>query len=149
MTGSGLRDLETPAPRGGDAFSATRARLMAYWTDECARDFDKLMSHFSNDAEVVTPDGVYRGRAAVASVYRKSFDDYPGLTVDMKASFVGRETHCFEYSAVLWDAANNGWLVEGVNVMRLEGGLIRFLRSFEDQPRRLSSQEKGVAPAGT
>jgi hypothetical protein len=95
------------------------------------------MAHFTGDAEVVTPDGVFRGHDAVASVYRKSFDDFPGLTVEVTASFAGRETHCFEYRAVLSDAADNQWLIEGVNVMKLEHGLISRLRSFEDAPRRL------------
>jgi len=121
-----------------DAFSAATARIMAYWADECARDFDKLMAHFTSDAEVVTPDGTFRGRDAVAAVYRKSFDDYPGLKVDVRTSFVGHGAHCYEYSAVLSDTAGNDWLIEGVNLMKLEGGLISSLRSFEDAPRRLA-----------
>jgi len=120
-----------------DGFSAAAARFTAYWTDECARNLDKLMTHFTWDAEVVTPDGVYRGHDAVAAVYRKSFEDYPGLTVEVTASFAGRDTHCFEYRAVLSDSADNRWLIEGVNVMKLEQGLISRLRSFEDAPRRL------------
>ena len=120
------------------AFSAATARILAYWTDECARDFDKLMTHFTGDAEVITPDGAFRGREAVAAVYRKSFDDYPGLKVDVRASFVGHGAHCYEYSAVLSDAAGNDWLVEGINLMKLEGGLISSLRSFEDAPRLLA-----------
>jgi len=42
---------------------------------------------------------------AIASLYKKSFDAFPGLTVDVKAIFAGRGAHCFEYSAVLSDAA--------------------------------------------
>jgi hypothetical protein len=120
-----------------NAVSAATARIMAYWADECARDLDRLMTHFTSDAEVVTPDGVSRGREAVASLYQKSFDAFPGLTVDVKATFVGREAHCFEYSAVLSDAVGNHWVIEGVNLMKLEHGLIASLRSFEDAPRRL------------
>jgi hypothetical protein len=133
-------DLELLELCSGDArgaFSAAKARIIAYWADECARNLDKLLTHFTGDAEVVTPDGVFRGRAAVASLYQKSFDDFPGLTVDVRASFVGRGAHCYEYSAVLSDAADNRWLVEGINLMKLERGLISSLRSFEDAPRRL------------
>jgi hypothetical protein len=100
------------------------------------------MSHFTSDAEVVTPEGVFRGREAVASLYRKSFDDFPGLKVDVKAGFVGRDAHCFEYRAVLSDPANNRWLIEGINLTKLDKGLICSLRSFEDAPRRLSSGGK-------
>ncbi len=141
MTKNGLLDLELLELCDGharEAFSAATARIMAYWADECARNLDRLMTHFTGDAEVITPEGAFRGREAVASVYRQSFDTFPGLKVDVKASFVGRGAHCFEYSAVLSDAADNHWLVEGVNLMKLEGGLISSLRSFEDAPRRLS-----------
>jgi hypothetical protein len=122
------------------SFAAAKARLIAYFADECTRDLDRLMTHFTRDAEVITPDGVYRGREAVAAVYRKSFDTYPGLTVDVKGGFAGRGAHCFEYRAVLSDTANHHWLIEGINLMKLEGGLISSLRSFEDAPRRLSGE---------
>jgi hypothetical protein len=133
-----LELLEVCSADARGAFSAATARILAYWADECARDLDKLMSHFTNDAEVITPDGVFRGREAVAALYQKSFNDFPGLKVDVKASFVGRGAHCYAYSAVLSDA-DNDWLVEGVNLMKLEHGLISSLRSFEDAPRRLST----------
>jgi hypothetical protein len=122
-----------------EAFAAATVRIVAYWNDECARDLAKLMTHFTGDAEVVTPDGVFRGHAAVAELYQKSFDAYPGLTVDVKAAFPGRDGDCFEYGAVLFDAEDNRWLVEGINLMRLKGGLISYLRSFEDAPRRLAT----------
>ena len=132
-----LLELSSGVARG--TFSAATSRIVAYWADECARDLDKLMTHFTTDAEVVTPEGTFRGRESVASLYRKSFDSFPGLKVDVKAGFAGRGAHCFEYSAVLSDTADNHWLIEGVNLMKLEDGLICSLRSFEDAPRRLST----------
>jgi hypothetical protein len=140
-----LPDLELLELSSGDArksFSAATSRIIAYWADECARNLEKLMTHFTSDAEVVTPDGAVRGHAAIASLYRKSFDCFPGLKVDVKASFIGRVAHCFEYSAVLSDAADNHWLVEGVDLMKLEHGLISSLRSFEDAPRRLATADE-------
>jgi hypothetical protein len=142
MSEGGSADPGLREPCGGDAsdgFAAATARIMAYWADECARDLDRLMAHFASDAAVVTPDGIFRGREAVASLYQKSFESFPGLKVDVKAGFAGRGAHCFEYSAVLSDAADSRWLVEGINLMKLERGLISRLRSFEDAPRRLST----------
>ena len=119
-----------------DSFIAAKERSSAYWLVKCARDLDRLMRHFARDAEVITPNGVCRGREAIAALYRKSLDDFPGLTVDVKAGFVGRDAHCFEYSVVLSGGADNRWLIEGTNLIRLRRGLISGLRSFEDAPRR-------------
>ena len=135
-----VADLELPEVWNGKAraeFNAATSRIMAYWTDECARDLDRLMTHFTRDVEVITPDGAYRGHEAVAALYQKSFDSYPGLAVDVTASFPGRGGHCFEYRAVLSDAERTEWLVEGINLMKLEGGLIASLRSYEDALRRM------------
>jgi hypothetical protein len=142
MSKDGAHDLELREVWSGDVreeFSAATRRIIAYFADECSRNLDKLLAHFTGDAEVVTPDGVYRGRDAIAAVYRKSFSDFPRLSVDVKAGFVGGGAHCYEYRAVLSDAADNDWLIEGINLMKLEGGLISSLRSFEDAPRRISA----------
>ena len=133
-----LRDICQDAAR---ALSTATAAAISYWDDECARDLDKLMAHFTPDAEVVTPDGSYRGHEAVAALYKKSFDAYPGLTVDVSASFAGRDGHCVAYRAVLFDGNDNRWLVEGINLMRMKDGRIAYLRSFEDQPRRLPDRD--------
>src|SRR5258706_10699812 len=133
-------DLDLPEVWRGDVradFSAATARILAYWADECARDLDRLMTHFTGDAEVITPDGAHKGHAAVAALYQKSFDSYPGLAVDVTAAFPGRDGHCVEYKAVLSDTGGIHWLIKGVNVMKLEGGLIASIRSFEDAPHRL------------
>jgi methylmalonyl-CoA/ethylmalonyl-CoA epimerase len=111
-------------------------RVVAYWVDECRRDLDRLLTHFSEDAEVITPDGRYAGKSAIVELYQASFDAYPGLEVDVTARFAGRGTHAFEYRATLTDTQSDRWLVEGVNVMTLENGLIASLRSYEDAPRR-------------
>jgi hypothetical protein len=138
--GLDLRDVCSEAGRA-DLAAATE-KLVAYWDDECARDLAKLLNHFTADAEVVTPDGSYRGRDAVAALYQKSFDAFPHLTVQVKASFAGRGAHCVEYSAVLFDAEDKRWLIEGVNLMRLEDGRISYLRSFEDAPRLLPNSDQ-------
>jgi hypothetical protein len=138
--GLDLRDICHEPAR--DALAAATAKVIAYWKDECARDLTNLLTHFTADAEVVTPDGSHRGHDAVAALYQKSFDAYPGLTVDVTATYAGRDTQCVQYRAVLFDHEDNGWLVEGVNAMRLEDGRISYLRSFEDTPRLLPQGER-------
>jgi hypothetical protein len=130
-------DLRDVCQDAASALSAATAAAISYWDDECARDLAKLMTHFTPDAEVVTPDGSYRGHEAVAALYQRSFEAYPGLTVDVDASFAGRDACCIAYRAVLFDGERNQWLVEGINLMRMKDGRIAYLRSFEDQPRRL------------
>jgi len=39
------------------AFSAAKARILAYWADECARNIDKLMTHFTNNTRLSLPTG--------------------------------------------------------------------------------------------
>jgi hypothetical protein len=134
--GLDLRDVCTETGRA--AVAAVTAKVIAYWRDECARDLSKMMSHFTPDVEVVTPDGSYRGHDAVAALYQKSFDAYPGLTVDVTANYAGRDGQCVAYRAVLTDADDRGWLVEGINLMRLKYGRIAYLRSFEDAPRLMA-----------
>jgi hypothetical protein len=136
-TAPGLELREVCTEPSRSALAAATAKLVAYWKDECARDLSQLMTHFTPDAEVVTPDGSYRGHDAVAALYRKSFDAYPGLTVDVRATYAGRDGHCIEYRAVLSDAEDKNWLIEGINLMRLKDGRIAYLRSFEDAPRLL------------
>ena len=135
--GLDLRDVCNDAGRA--AIAAVTAKAIAYWDDECARDLRKMMTHFTPDVEVVTPEGSYRGYDAVAALYQKSFDAYPGLTVDVKASFAGHDAHCVEFRAVLFDAQDRRWLVEGINLMRLKDGRISYLRSFEDAPRLMTN----------
>jgi len=135
--GLDLRDVCSDAGRA--AMAAATAKVIAYWGDECARDLPKMMDHFTPDVEVVTPDGSYRGHDAVSALYQKSFDAYPGLTVDVKASFAGRDAHCVEYRAVLSDKDDQHWLIEGINLMRLKDGRISYHRSFEDAPRLMTT----------
>lgn len=140
VPGLDLRDLCHEPARA--ALAAATEKVIAYWKDECARDLAKLLTHFTTDAEVVTPDGSYRGQDAVAALYQKSFDAYPGLTVEVTATYAGRDAQCVQYRAVLFDHEDKGWLVEGVNVMRLEKGQISYLRSFEDAPRLLPNGDR-------
>src|SRR5262245_31254977 len=52
LSGDVLSDLQRRDLCSGDAgagFAAAEARIVAYWADECARDLDRLMTHFTPD----------------------------------------------------------------------------------------------------
>jgi hypothetical protein len=117
------------------ALLAAKTRSLAYWKDECDRDLDRLLAHFTSDASVVTPNGIYSGGGAIRGLYRNSFEEYPALSVDVIDVFPGADACCIEYSAVLTDVSSRRFLVEGVNLMRMRDGWISYLRSFEDAPR--------------
>jgi hypothetical protein len=117
------------------ALLAAKTRSLAYWKDECDRDLDRLLAHFTSDASVVTPNGIYSEGGAIRGLYRNSFEEYPALSVDVIDVFPGADACCIEYSAVLTDVSSRRFLVEGVNLMRMRDGWISYLRSFEDAPR--------------
>jgi methylmalonyl-CoA/ethylmalonyl-CoA epimerase len=122
----------------GEAYgtlAAATQRSINYWADECRRDLDAMLAHFTDDAEVITPDGSHVGRDAIAALYTESFTKYPQLEVDVIARYAGRGSHGFEFYAVLTDVAGVRWVVRGVNVVTLERGLIARMRSFEDAPQ--------------
>jgi methylmalonyl-CoA/ethylmalonyl-CoA epimerase len=121
----------------GTLAAATR-RILGYWNDECLRDLGRMLAHFADDAQVVTPDGRFTGRAAIASLYEQNFAAYPQLSVDVTARYTGRGSHVFEFTALLADPQGRRWQIEGMNVITLEDGLITRLRSYEDQPRGLA-----------
>jgi len=110
-----------------------------YWAAESARDMPAMLAFFTEDAEVETPDGRAVGHAEIAAMYQQSFDDYPGLSVDIVNGYAGDVDHGVAFDAVLIDAEGGRWRVRGVNTVQLEGNLIRRLRSFEDPPSLIVS----------
>lgn len=135
---SRLLDIELMEFGDADAYGSLAPatdRVVAYWADECRRDLTGLMTHFSTDAEVVTPEGRYVGKQEIEALYRESFEAYPELQVDAVNTYAARGSYCFEFVAVLTDASARTHLVEGVNVVTLRDGLIAYMRSYENSPQ--------------
>ena len=104
---------------------------------QAGRDLTAMMAHFTEDAEVVTPEASYSGYAAIAAMYEQSFATYPQLEVEVTGRYAGRGSHCIEFSAILTDTAGVRHEVRGVNVLTLDRGLISRMRSFEDPPKAI------------
>jgi len=126
-----FEDSDTPG-----SFAAASERVRAYWRDESTRDMTAMLRHFGVDAAVEGPGTSASGLAGIQSFYQRSFDDFPGLRVEVTHEFSGRGAHAFEFEAVLTDRDGVEWEVKGVNVLTLKGGRIQFMRSYEDQPSR-------------
>ena len=124
-------DSETPG-----SFAAASERVRAYWRDESTRSMTAMLRHFGVDATVEGPGASVSGLAGIQSFYQRSFDDFPGLRVEVTQEFSGRGAHAFEFEAVLTDRDGVEWEVKGVNVLTLKDGRIQFMRSYEDQPSR-------------
>jgi methylmalonyl-CoA/ethylmalonyl-CoA epimerase len=127
-------ELIERAPHASVALNEALRVSAAYWVAESARDMTEMLTYFTEDAEVEGPDGRAVGHEQIAAMYQQSFDAYPGLTVDIVNGYAGESDHGVAFDAVLTDHAGDRWRVRGVNTVRLEGGLIRHLRSFEDRP---------------
>lgn len=113
-------------------------RVLSYWAAQCCRDIGRLVEHFAENADLITPDGHFAGRAAIESLYKKSFAAYPQLSAEIKARYAGRGTHGFEFTAMLTSADRCEWKVQGVNIVTVENGFISRLRSYEDPPSLVS-----------
>ncbi len=124
-------DSDTPG-----SFAAAAERIRAYWLDESARDMPSLLEHFAVDAVVEGPGTRVSGHEGIEAFYQQSFDDFPGLKVEISHQFSGRGSHAFKFEAVLTDRDGVEWEVKGVNVLTLRDGRIQFMRSYEDQPSR-------------
>lgn len=110
-----------------------------YWAAESARDMTAMLASFSHEAEVVNQDGRAVGHKEIAAMYRKSFDEYPMLSVEIEGGYCGDTDHLVAFSAILADRSGSQWQVRGVNQVRVEAGLITRLRSFEDKPSLITA----------
>ncbi|WP_350476017.1 nuclear transport factor 2 family protein [Microcella sp.] len=118
-----------------------------YWAAEESRDTTQILAFFHKAATWRGPGGLLRGHDEIGTYYQASCVAYPGLKVEI----VGWHGSSVE-GAIRWRAlftAPTGELseLEGVNIMRVEDGLIASLHAFFD-PSQLSRPMARTQPSG-
>ena len=75
-----------------DAFAA---EWIAAWN---AHDLERILSHYAEDIEIMTPravaitgDGVVRGKAALASYWGRALEQQPTLRFEFEACLAGHD----------------------------------------------------------
>ena len=117
--------------------STPRQVSESYWSAECARDLDAVLTHYHVDAWYEAPDGLRRGHDEIRQAYEASARDYPGLEVRIVGEFAGGDDRAaLEFDAVLTDPRGRRFRVRGVNVVAVRDGRFVSVRSYEDPPMR-------------
>ena len=109
-----------------------RAVAEAYWSDECARDVDAVMSHYHSDAEFVGPGGRRVGHAEIRSYYEASAAAYPGLWVEIDTELVIGDRGALEWRAELTDHDGRRYPASGVNIVEVRDGKFASVHSYFD-----------------
>jgi ketosteroid isomerase-like protein len=118
----------------GDGISTPLDVSESYWTAECRRDIDGVISHYHPDATYEGPDGLRRGHDQIRTGYKQHMSLYPGLEVAIVQDFSRGDYAAIEFDAVLIDTGGKRYRVRGVNVVQIRGGRFVSVRSYEDPP---------------
>jgi ketosteroid isomerase-like protein len=85
-----------------------------------AKDIDEIVADFADDAVMITPAGVNRGKDGVRKAYRQIFADLPHAAWDTKSNTYGDDVLLSEWAA---DASQSR--ADGVDTFVFGDGQIR------------------------
>jgi ketosteroid isomerase-like protein len=85
-----------------------------------AEDLDGIVADFADDAVLITPAGVIRGKDGIREGFRQLFADLPNATWDLKTQIYEDNVLLLEWAA---DAAQSR--AEGVDTFVFRDGLIQ------------------------
>jgi hypothetical protein len=120
----------------------------AYWAAECERDVDAVMAFYHDDAVYQDAGGVYLGNVAIRTAYERSATEFPGLEVHILRAVSNGNVGALEFVAWLTDTLGRRHIVRGVNVVEIEKGRFRSVRSYEDPPAEEPSAGSDPATSG-
>jgi hypothetical protein len=109
-----------------------RAVIESYWQAEHDRNLERVLSHYGNEAEIITPSGCYQGRAEIADYYVQIFQTYRQVTVTIKQTFESKAGIAAEYSCELIAPDGAVKVARGCNVFSLQEDEITSLRCYFD-----------------
>jgi uncharacterized protein (TIGR02246 family) len=98
-----------------------------------AGDLDEILADYADDAVLITPAGVLRGKDGIRAAFTQVLSDIPDAAWDLKTQIYEDDVLFLEWAA---DAAKNR-VEDGIDTFIFRDGLIRL------QTVRYSLQPKG------
>ena len=124
---------------------STASELQASaWDAEVRHDFDALLDHFLPNATFhASGSQEKRGHAAIRELTQDFCRRYPGLEVEFLREYGNGETSAaFEFRATITDAQGVRSVLQGVNLVEIENGKFKAVRSYEELPSPISAAER-------
>lgn len=126
-----------------------RCLAETYWVREMANDVEGVVACYRSDALLTLPDGTeHRGAEAIRGFYERGAADYPRRVVRITDQIDGVDGR----AVLLWEAELNDpegrrFLLQGMNVVRVEGGRFAELKAAYPAPRPADALTRGKAQA--
>lgn len=116
--------------------SFARDLQASVWDAECRHDIDGLLSHFHPDATFhASGQPPKQGHAAIRELTEDFYRAFPELEIDILGEWGDGETSAvIEFRARLKDLNGDPFVVHGVNVVEIDDGKFRKVRSYEEAP---------------
>lgn len=104
----------------------------SYWRAECTRDVDAILSHYHKDAVFNVAGTHLVGHDEIATFYISSGQQYPGLKLDILHEVSDGNQGALEWRAELTDPNGETVILNGVNIIKVDGGKFREVRAYFD-----------------
>lgn len=116
--------------------SFARDLQASVWDAECRHDLEGLLSHFHPDATFhASGQPAKRGHDAIRELTEDFYRSFPELEIDILGEWGNGETSAvIEFRAHLRDPDGARFAVQGVNVVEIEDGKFKTVRSYEEAP---------------
>jgi steroid delta-isomerase len=112
--------------------NSPRAVAEAYWAAEASRNVESVLAMYHEDAVFHPASGPLRGHDEIRTFYDGMGDTFPGLEVTIVDEVSNGNEAALEWEAVLIDREGTRYPLRGVNVVEVDGGRIRSMRSYFD-----------------
>jgi len=105
-------------------------RAKSYWASEKARDLDKILAHFAEDAVFRAPTMQLNGRGEIARYYENVLQNFKDVDVSIQNSVESGDTLVVEWLCRLLGNDDRTREVLGCNVFEFEGVAFKVLRVY-------------------
>jgi ketosteroid isomerase-like protein len=116
--------------------SLARDLQAAVWDAECRHDMDGLLSHFQPDATFhAGGKPLMTGHDGIRKMTEDFWRAFPELEVDILGEWGdGQTSAVIEFRARMKDPDGKAFGLQGVNLVEIENGKFKTVRSYEEAP---------------